>query len=429
MKSPTKRAAALFLALFMVTALSGCMTSSVEELYSLPQVSEEYVQLQELIAERIDAGSAYAAPTGGRNRQSIQLRDMDGDGTAEALAFLVDENRTPTVCVYRQNADGDFYPFVIITGYGSAVASVDYADLTGDGSAELIIVWQGGGAIRLLTVHSLGGPDRADQRELLSVDCTDFLVCDLNGDGVDDLMDLRVSGEQNTMDMYDLTGGEPAYSSASFSEGITELSRTVAGELADGTAAVFVESELGGAGLVTDVFTAPDGRIRNITMTPLGRSNTLRPDGIYAADLNDDGALELPMGGESETLQWYSLDANGGLTPALTSYYSASDGWYMVLTGPLTGDLIPERSVIPGEESSVVFTVAGSETTPQRSVLIISCLTGDNRLERAGSGGRILLQQTDSAVYAAQLLTDELSEQDIRDNFYLLYAEWQTGDL
>ena len=428
MKSPARRIGTLFLALFMVASLAGCMTS-VEELYSLPQVSEEYVQLQELIAQRIDAGSAYAAPTGGRNRQSIQLRDLDGDGSAEALAFLVDETRTPTVCVYRRDDEGAYYPFVIITGYGSAVASVDYADLTGDGSTELIIVWQGVGDIRLLTVHSLGGPDRADQRELLSVDCTDFLVCDLNGDGVDDLVDLHLSGEQNMLDMYDLTGEEPASSSAALSDGVTALAQAASNRLADGTAAVFVDCELGSQGLVTDVFTAADGQLRNITMTPLGRSNTLRPDGLYAADLDDDGVLELPMGGESDALQWYALDADGGMTPALTTYYSASDGWYLVLTGPLAGELIPERSIVPGQESSVVFNVAGDETTPQRSVLIISTLTGENRLDRAESGGRFLLQQTDSVVYAAQLLTDELTEQDIRDNFYLLYAEWQTGDL
>ena len=108
MRTPKYRLTALVLALFMAAACTGCMTASVDELYSLPRMSEEYVQLQELIAQRIDAGSAYAAPTGGRNRQSIQLRDLDADGTAEALAFLVDDDRTPTVCVYRRNADGDF---------------------------------------------------------------------------------------------------------------------------------------------------------------------------------------------------------------------------------------------------------------------------------------------------------------------------------
>ncbi len=419
---------ALLLSVIIAVSCTGCMTS-VDELYSLPQMSEEYVQLQELIGRRIEEGSAYAAPTGGSNRQSIQLRDLDGDGVAEALAFLVDAARTPTVCVYRQNEESDFYPYVIITGYGSAVASVDYADLNGDGAAELIIAWQGGGDIRLLTVHSLGGGDRNDQQELLSVDCTDFLVCDLDGDGVDDLLDIRIADDRSTMAMYTLTGDGPvASATAPLSDRITGVRRASAGVLSDGTPAVFVESELGREGLVTDVFTAPGGQLGNITMTPLGRSNTLRPDGIFSADMDGDQAPEVPVGSGGDMLTWYNLSPSGAMIPSVSTYYNTDDGWYLVLTGPLTGDVRMERRDADGE-SSVMFTVMGDGSTPQGNVLIIYTLTGGNRLERAESEGLFVLLQEDRAVYAAQLLTDALTQQDIIDNFHLIYAEWQSGDL
>ncbi len=421
----------LALALGAVIALvcAGCM-ASVDELYSLPQMSEEYVQLQELIGQRIEQGSAYAAPTGGSNRQSVQLRDLDGDGTAEALAFLVDPTRTPTVCVYRQNEGGDFYSYVIITGYGTAVASVDYADLNGDGAAELIISWQGGGDIRLLTVHSLDDADKNDQHELLSVDCTDFLVCDLDGNGVDDLLDFHVAEGHSTVDMYTLAGEGPALAaSAGLSENITAVRRAAAGALSDGTPAVFVESDMGREGLVTDVLTAPDGNLTNITMTPLGRSNTLRPDGIFSADMDGDGAPELPVGdGEDDMLTWYSLDPTGGMIPSVTTYYNTEDGWYLVLTGPLTGDVLMERRYADGEDS-VTFTVMSDGSTPQGNVLTIYTLTGSNRLERAEAEGRFVLYQEEQTVYAAQLLTDALTKQDIMDSFHLIYAEWQSRDL
>lgn len=428
MKKRGGRFLMLALGLFIAAVCTGCM-ASVDELYSLPQMSEEYVQLQDLIGQRIGEGSAYAAPTGGSNRQSIQLRDLDGDGVAEALAFLVDETRTPTVCVYRQDESGDFYPFVIITGYGSAVASVDYADLNGDGAAELIIAWQGGGDIRLLTVHSLGGRDRDDQQELLSVDCTDFLVCDLDGNGVADLLDVRLAGEQSTVVMYTLTGEGPAASvTAPLSGQITGVRRAAAGVLSDGTPAVFVESELGQEGLITDVFTAPNGQLSNITMTPLGRSNTLRPDGIFSADMDGDGAPDVPVGDGGDMLTWYSLDPSGAMIPTLSTYYNAADGWYLVLTGPLTGDVLMERRYADGE-SSVMFTVMGDGSAPQGNVLTIYTLTGGNRLEQAEADGRFILLQEDRAVYAAQLLTDALTEKDIMDNFHLIYADWQSGDL
>ena len=415
------------LGIFMAAVCTGCL-ASVEELYSLPQMSEEYVQLQELINQRIEAGGAYAAPTGGGNRQSVQLRDLDGDGISEALAFLVDETRTPNVCIYRQDDGDDYYPYVIITGYGSAVASVDYADLNGDGAAELIIAWQGGGDIRLLTVHSLGSPDRNEQQELLSVDCTDFLVCDLNSDGVEDLLDLRLSSERSFLVMYDLTGDEPSSAEAELSGRITGLRRASAGTLTDGTPAVFVESVLGGEGLITDVFTAPGGELRNITMTPMGRSNTLRPDGIYSSDMNGDQSPEVPVGNGGDILTWYSLDASGGMTPSVSTYYNAADGWYLVLTGPLTGDILMERRSAEGE-SSITFTIMGDGTVPQGSALAIYTLTGGNRQDRAEADGRFVLLQEENAVYSAQLFTDSLTQQDIMDNFHLIYAEWQSGDL
>lgn len=430
MKTAKRRLTALVLALFIAAVCTGCMTASVDELYSLPRMSEQYVQLQELIAQRIDAGSTYAAPTGGSNRQSIQLRDLDGDGSAEALVFLADESATPTVCVYRQQDGGNYYLACIIRGDGSAVASTDYADLTGDGVSELVIAWQISGELRLLSVYSLGGEEQTEPVQLLGADCSGFLVCDLDGDGQDELMDLQTDGSGGELVRYDLTGERPQSLSAELSDGVTELRRAAAGTLTDGTPALFVESDLGSAGLVTDVFTLTGGVLRNITMTALGRSNTLRPEGLYAADMNGDRSLDLPVsdGSHEDILTWYSLGSAGELTAAVRTCYNAEDGWYLVLTGPLEGELILEQYGSPGERA-IMFTVAGDGSTPQGSVLAVYAITGEDRLERAQMNGRFLLRETEDTAYAAQLLTDELTTQDITDNFYLIYADWQSGEL
>ena len=194
-----RRVLALLAAVFMALTLTGCMVSSPEELYSLPALWEEYLQLQELINQRISEGGEYAAPTGGSYRQSIQLQDLDGDGTEEALAFLADSSHTPSICVYRRDDAGSYYLYVIIDGAGSAVSSVEYADLTGNGASELIIAWQISGDIRLLAVYALS---TQAQERLLSVDCSEFLVSDLNGDGTEDLVDLRIGGSDPGVDLY-----------------------------------------------------------------------------------------------------------------------------------------------------------------------------------------------------------------------------------
>ena len=427
MKDTRRRAAALVLALTLAFACAGCMSANVEDLYSLPQMSEEYVQLQELVGQVIAAGGSYAAPIGGSNRQTIQLRDLDGDGTPEALAFLADENHTPMVCVYRQDQHGDYYHYIVLPGDGTAVAGVDYADLNGDGASELILVWQGGGSLKMLSVYSLGSADQSEQECLFSADCSEFVVCDLDGDGVEDLLNLQMDAGAGTLVMYRLEGNQMTSSEAALSSGVTAMRRAVAGTLSDGAAALFVESELGASGLVTDVFTAADGHVKNITMSVLGRSDTLRPDGLFAADINGDRALEVPAG-SGGILTWYGLSADGARSPAADAYYDAVGGWNFVLPEPLSGDVSTEEHGVGGPERAIVFTVSGG-ATPQRNVLVIYALTGDNRLDRAAVDGRFILRQEDRVIYAAQLLTDELTEADIQDNFYIIYDQWQAGDL
>ncbi len=429
MNSPKRRLTALVMAALIAFACSGCMTGSVEKLYSLPRMSEQYVQLQELIGQRLDEGDSYAAPTGGSNRQSIQLRDLDGDGSPEALAFLADKSHIPLVCVYRQDGEGDFYLDAILPGEGSAVAGVDYADLNGDGASELILAWQGAGDLRLLSVYSLGGPDSAGQDCLFSAGCTDFVVFDLDGNGVEDLLALQVNASGGSLTMYDI-GADNAVSTTelALSSGITAVRRATPGTISGGTAALFVESDLSGSGLVTDVFAFVGGQMKNLTMSPLGRSNVFRPDGLYAADIDRDGNIELPSG-SGDMLTWYSLDPSGSQTPVARSYYDAEGGWYLVLTGLLKEDLTVERHGVGGDEPAAAFIVPGTGSAPQRTVLAIYALTGPNRQDRAEVDGRFILRQEENTVFAAQLLTDELSQQDILDNFYIIYDQWQLGDL
>ena len=80
-----ERAGVLLAALGLAAALSGCMfASSPEDLYSLPKLPEEYVDLEQELAVLVNNGYEYAAPTGGENIQLVQMVDIDGDGEDEA---------------------------------------------------------------------------------------------------------------------------------------------------------------------------------------------------------------------------------------------------------------------------------------------------------------------------------------------------------
>lgn len=425
MKIDIRPATALLLALFLAIFCTGCM-ADVEELYSLPQISEEYVQLQALVSQWIEDGGEYAAPVGGSNRQSIQLRDLDGDGVPEALAFLADESHTPAVCIYRQDDEGAYYLAIVITGKGAAVDSVEYTDLTGDGAAELILTWQISGELLLLSAYDLSGQEPA---ELLSADCTNFLVYDLDGDGTDELLDLcpDSSGDIQLVAYEFSEDGIPSSSAAALSTGISEVLRAQPAYLSDGATALFVDSRTGDDAFITDVFTLSAGQLSNITMTAGGQSGTARDGDVYAEDINADRATEIPLS-QGSALAWYGLDSGGDMTLALTTYHDLDDGWYLILTGLLDGAFTASRQESAAGETAVTFTVT-DEAGQAQDILIIYTLTGENRLDRAQAEGRFLLREEETTVYAAALLTDELTQTDITDNFNLIYQQWRAGDL
>ena len=416
-RTAPRRLTALLLAVFTALLCAGC---AADQLYALPQLTDEYVQLEELIAQRVSAGGEYAAPVRGSNRQTVQLHDLDGDGTPEAIAFLADSSRTPTVCVYRQDDDGGYYLFVAIEGVGSAVDCVEYADLTGNGANELILSWQIGG-IRLLSVYAL---NEEEQSQLLSTDCVEFMVCDLDGNGVMELMNLTDDYASGLVTRYDFSGGDGyEKSDALLSDGIEKVLRMRPGYLSDGAAALFVESQWGEDELITDVLAVADGSLENITRDTSGRSYTLRNAGAFAADVNGDRAMEIPDS-DGDVLRWFGVDSSGGRTPVMSTYHDYDDGWYLVLPEELLNASVTKTETVPGETA---VTFSGEDGGVLLTVYI---LTGENRLDRAEEEGRVLLAKNGATVYAAASPPEGgLPLDGIAERFNLIYQEWQTGAL
>ena len=181
-------------ALALAAVLSGCtfFDSSVEQLFTLPRMAEEYTGLSQQIDSLIDQGYEYASPSGGRNIQSVQMVDLEDDGIQEALVFLrrSSDEKPLKIMVFR--LEGDTYRcFCTIESSGSAVDSVYYQDLNGDGCREIIVGWRISADVQTLAAYTV----ESEPVALMSSGYTQFSVQDLNGDGVPSLLVLRSDGE------------------------------------------------------------------------------------------------------------------------------------------------------------------------------------------------------------------------------------------
>ena len=103
----------LLLACLTAITLTGCGLKSGEDLYQLPKASAEYESLQTCLEDILDRGLEYSAPLTGSNLQSVQLTDLDNDGTDEAIAFFRDssaESQSLKIYIFRQIEPNRYAP-------------------------------------------------------------------------------------------------------------------------------------------------------------------------------------------------------------------------------------------------------------------------------------------------------------------------------
>ena len=184
MKRTLKKCILLLMAWAAAALLTGCnfFDASVEQLFTLPRMAPEYTGLSQQLDSLIAQGYEYASPSGGRNIQSVQMLDLEDDGRQEAMVFMrrsADE-KPLKIMVFRLDEDEGYRLFCTIESSGTAVDSVYYQDLNGDGRRELIVGWRISADVQTLAAYTI----EPEPVALMSCGYSRFTIQDLNGDGV-----------------------------------------------------------------------------------------------------------------------------------------------------------------------------------------------------------------------------------------------------
>lgn len=442
------RTLASVLAVMMLSGCSGFKLSfSPQDLYCLPALPAKYTELNNRINEILNSGAEYAAPTSGANIQSVQLVDLNGDGREEALAFFRNSNDEKPMKIYIFDAKGDTYEQVdLIEGSGTAIYSIDYKDLDGDGRKEIAVGWKAATELQVLEVYALGDNGA---KMLLRTNYVRYTIQDMDRDQRQELLVLQSDEEGGIADYYgwQVDGSLTRQSSARLSVTMAELSqqgRVTKGCLRDDVPAVFVTGVTELSGTVTDVLALRNGELSNIVLSEqTGVSKLVHPFcGLYPVDINNDGLTEVPSPARLPTvsdedapaqrIDWLSYDEGGGGEVALRTYHCVEDGWYLQMPESWTDHIYVTRSTSQDESGVTFYTWEEGEVPAP--FLRITAVTGANREINAVRGDRFLLSRQAKTLYTAELLEGNdawqygVTADEVRAAFSLIQTEWIAGD-
>ena len=437
-----KRIWALML-LLTALLLPGCAMRTVEEMYTPPKRSEEYKELQAAIDTAM-YGLTFSSPQSGENQQTVQMADLDGDGTEEILVFAKGASEKPLqVLIFQQDEEGNVRTLDTIGSNGTAFEQVEYVEFDDNPGCELVVGIQvSDQVLRSVAVYSF---HNGDAEQLLLNGYSKFLTCDLDVNGRKELMVFRpgeAETERGMAVLYSCHDGQIERSvETELSEPPSKIRRILPGKLEGGAPAVYVASSAYENEIVTDIFALIDGRLTNIPFSSEADTSirTLRNFYVYADDIDNDGVVELPSlitmkpvsiwrnEEQKFLLRWFSLDAEGWELDKLFTYHNYVGGWYLLLDSSWAS-----RASVEEDKGTYTFYVWNESYDHATELFSLYVLTGANRDEEVTKDGRFALHRSEGVAYGAKL-TDaaaeyELTEEYLIQCFRLIRQDWQTGE-
>lgn len=436
-----KRFRFLVICAAVLLLFTGCMTT-VDKMYRVPKRSEAYNDLQSAIDTAMSELS-YCAPLAGENQQTVQMADLDGDGTQEYLLFAKsNEDRPLRILVFR-DVDGTFVNTDTVECNGSFFDMVEYVDMDRNPGLEIVVGRQlSDQVIRAASVYSFSN---GELEQLVTVNYTKFLTADFDGDNLAELFLLRpgqTETDNGVAEVYSMkTGTIGRYNEVSMSQPVDKLKRILVGKLDGGMTAVYTASAVGDSALVTDVFSLIDGILKNVTFSnETGTSvKTMRNYYVYADDIDNDTEVELPYlipmrplddttsTDTHQLIRWYAMTPDGAEVDKMYTYHNFVGGWYL----QLQSDWAP-RLVVSSSGYTYEFFIWDDTYKSSQKIMTLYVLTGQNRDIQGQSEDRFTLHKTDSVVYAASLEACAaeygFDQESVTYSFRLIQQDWKTGE-
>lgn len=348
-----KKIVCMLLTLSICLSLCGCaFVDNAEELVSPPELTGQMYPIgQALKASAGNYNLVY--PTSGNHRSAIILEDINGDAVFEAFAFYStndDEMTTMHINLICQK-NGEWVSVSDQTIVATGVETVDFCDLNGNGTEEILVGWEvNGNSEKQLSVFAFES-EQLVQKMLQPY--SGFVCCDLDDNGINEIFVhlLNTSEQINKATVYSYNDNGVAQTAGCIMDGnVKTASAPVLSVLSSGQKAIYID-EIKGVGSVTEVLYISRGELVNPLLDKEVSSEntlTLRAASLEMTDINQDGIIEIPVAaelpnaaGSDEKLyytNWCSFNGEK-LSIKLITVVNTVDGYYLKLPNNLIGSI------------------------------------------------------------------------------------------
>lgn len=355
-----KRLLAVVIALIICVTISGCdITNDNDDMVSPPELTGEMSPIAKALYKSTGSDSNLEYPASGDRRSAIVQEDINGDGVFEAFAFYStgeDEMTTMHINVICQS-DGEWVSVADHTVVAIGVELVDFCDLNNDGKLEILIGWEiNGNNEKQLSIFTF---DNNVLTQLALQEYTDFLCCDLDNNGTNEIFVhlLNTAEKTNKALVYNYTeNGMAQTAGCVMDSNVKSTEKPILSTLSNGQKAIYID-EIKGVGAVTEVLYISKGELVNPLLDRVNsfeNLSTLRAAALETVDINNDGMLEIPVASDlpnaannDEKLyytNWCSFNGEK-LSVKLITVVNTVDGYYLTVPNNMVGAIAALKDI------------------------------------------------------------------------------------
>lgn len=295
-------------------AFSGCTVfeTDTEALMHPPVFSEEQAKLNEALTAVIGEDYSLKYPASGGTNSAFIFRDLDEDGTDEAMAFYSTGDNNTRINILKSSGEG-WVSVYEAAGFSGDIENIEFAHID-EKSPAVIIKWASEIGIYRFEENRL--------ERLHGSECYGSETTDMDGDGYSDIIIFKGTN----MDRSVLNVFHKFNEKATLTEDVAthaeyaEVYSSSVGNLGDGRTAYFMDSEIYEGVYLTEILTVEENKVVEHTIDDFVEDETAgqeeedpsgtivivggnlgkrriftRNTAVSCMDTNADGIMEFPV--------------------------------------------------------------------------------------------------------------------------------------